>query len=382
MIPGFDLIDLIGDLIFQLLNLFFGSAEAALKRTVDSLVDTPYLDPVTLQFWKSPYATTWTISIALSVPIGLWRGAKGMRKARTRETVRGALFPGEIVLVGMLSPLVYFLGVALSYGLTEMSLVFAEATYAFSDLGETNGIDEWATRFVITIMAWVLSWVLRLEIIVVQYLGFLALIMVPLAIVVRGSGTLGNWFFDKVMALASMAIFGRPLMVAILVGGGLVTSWIPEEQMVNTEGLQAAIVLLTLLLSSISPLLVLFIKKRVVAKLENGGWAGAGAVAGAGAASASRSSTFGSGSAIGEGLQAGYTTLQESRLDRDVANRPEGFTPPAGGDKWRAASAGAGVAAGVVTGGTATLAWMAASAGADKVASAKEAKARAEHTPP
>ena len=123
MIPGFDLIDLIGDLIFQLLNLFFGSAEAALKRTVDSLVDTPYLDPVTLQFWKSPYATTWTISIALSVPIGLWRGAKGMRKARTRETVRGALFPGEIVLVGMLSPLVYFLGVALSYGLTEMSLV-------------------------------------------------------------------------------------------------------------------------------------------------------------------------------------------------------------------------------------------------------------------
>ena len=379
MIPGFDLVDLIGDLIFQLLNLFFGTAEAALKRSVDTLVETPYLDPVTIQFWKSPYATTWTISIALSVPIGLFRGAKGMHKARTRETVRGALFPGEIVLVGILSPLVYFLGVALSYGLTESALVFADDTNAFSDLGETNGIDEWAARFVITIFAWVMSWVLRLEIIVVQYLGFLALILVPLAIVFRGTGSLGDWFFDKVMSLASLAVFGRPLMVTIMVLGGLITSWIPEEQLVANEGMQAGVVLLTLLVAAVSPLLVLSAKKRVIAKLESGAAVGARTGAGAGAGGDSRSPFDGS-SPIGEGLKAGYSTLQEARLDADLAARPEGFTPSGGSDKWRAASAGAGAAAGAATGGLGTLAWMAAAGAADHMAKSTEAKDRAKYT--
>lgn len=379
MIPGFDLVDLIGDLIFQLLNLFFGSAEEALKRSVDTLVETQYLDPVTIQFWKSPYAKTWAISIALALPIGFFRGGRAMMKSRTRETFRGMMFPGEVILVGWLAPFVYFVGVALSYGLTESVLLFAEDTNTFSDLGETNNIDEWAVRFVITILSWAISWVLRIEILVVQYLGFVALILVPFAIVMRGTGSFGDWFFDKVMSLASLAIFGRPLMVGIMVFGGLIVGWIPEETLINNEGMQAGVVLITLLIASLSPLFVLAIKKRVVAKLESGALAGTagGAAAGAGAASA-----FGSGSAIGEGLQASYTTYQEAQLDRSLANRPAGYQPPQSSDKWRAASAGAGVAAGAVTGGTATVAWMAASAAANQRAESLDSKAQAEARKP
>lgn len=371
MIPGIDLVDLVTDLVFQLLNIFFGSAEAAIQRSVGTLVETEYLDPVTSQFWRSPYATTWGIALGLSVPIGLLRGYRAQKSNDPMQTLRRTAFPGEVILVGLLAPLTYFIGVAMSFGLTETALSFADDTDSFSDIGETNTIPEAAVRIVITVFAWTISWVLRIEVIIIQYLGFVGLMLVPLAIVARGTGDFGNWFFDKVMSLASMAIFGRPLMVTVMVLGAYVMNFIPEDNLTGSgEGLQAFVVLLSLAVAAASPLLVLNIKKRVIARLDQGDFAGGG---GSGAKSGG---FLGSGSPTGEGIKAAYNTYGESKLDSQRATRPEGFQPSRQSEKWQSASTGAGVAAGVATGGTATAAWMAASAAASQKAKRVEDKER------